>query len=215
MTTLPPCVCGHLETLHVPGGGSCTAGCDCRGYTQPLDGPASPPGGAYLDAVRRAWPDDDAVREHPDLAWSQIHELADRLAERIWPDVHHAFWPGVSSIGVGICRAPGCQRLANHYVHQVAEAPVALDEAPDDEDAVRAVHDDCDPDWCASEGHQVCGYAVLIAALDQARDILAAIRRALDDELANLADDGARPSRAVVRRIEALLAGDHEEADRG
>jgi hypothetical protein len=34
MTGLPPCACGHLECLHVPGGGSCTAGCDCRGYVR-------------------------------------------------------------------------------------------------------------------------------------------------------------------------------------
>lgn len=37
---------------------------------------------------------------------------------------------------------------------------------------------------------------------------LAAVRRALDDELANLADDGARLSHSVVRRIEAILAAE-------
>jgi hypothetical protein len=145
------CACGHLECLHIPRDGRCTgASCDCRALTEhaageayradnphdaapefpptpAVQGPSKPsgnsaPGVAYLQAVRAAWPDDDAVREYPDLAWAQIHELANRLAERIWPDVHHTFWPGVSATGATICRAPGCQRLENHYLHQTAEA---------------------------------------------------------------------------------------------
>ena len=39
-----------------------------------------------------------------------------------------------------------------------------------------------------------------------------AMRRVLDDELANLADDGARLSHSVVRRMEAVLVA--SEADR-
>ena len=45
-------------------------------------------------------------------------------------------------------------------------------------------------------------------ALADLRAAIKAIRRALDDELANLADDGARLSHSVVRRIEALLPRD-------
>lgn len=37
-------------------------------------------------------------------------------------------------------------------------------------------------------------------------EALARVRRALDDELQNLADDGARLSHSVVRRIEAALS---------
>lgn len=39
-----------------------------------------------------------------------------------------------------------------------------------------------------------------------AAEALARVRRVLDDELANLADDGARLSHSVVRRVEAALA---------
>lgn len=39
------------------------------------------------------------------------------------------------------------------------------------------------------------------------RETIARVERALDDELANLADDGARLSHSVVRRIEAALRG--------
>lgn len=50
-TPQPMCLCGHLESLHVPGGGSCTAasgGCDCRSYL--------PPGGGWADtAAARSW----------------------------------------------------------------------------------------------------------------------------------------------------------------
>lgn len=47
--------------------------------------PSSAADGPYLAAVRLAWPDDDAVRSDPDLAWSQIHELADHLAAALTP----------------------------------------------------------------------------------------------------------------------------------
>lgn len=42
----------------------------------------------------------------------------------------------------------------------------------------------------------------------QSRTAIERVRRALDDEIANLADDGARLSHAVVRRIESALAGE-------
>lgn len=44
--------------------------------------------------------------------------------------------------------------------------------------------------------------------VDRAEATIARVRRALDDELANLANDGARLSNSVVRRIEAALDGD-------
>jgi hypothetical protein len=45
------------------------------------------------------------------------------------------------------------------------------------------------------------------AELAALRERVEAMRRVLDDELANLADDGARLSHAVVRRMEAALGG--------
>lgn len=47
----------------------------------------------------------------------------------------------------------------------------------------------------------------LIPAVRELRD---RIRSVLDDELANLADDGARTSHSVVRRMEAALAPQNE-----
>lgn len=46
-----------------------------------------------------------------------------------------------------------------------------------------------------------------LKALAEAEVRLAGVRRVLDDESANLADDGARLSHSVVRRIEAVLDG--------
>ncbi len=31
--TRPPCACGHLHVVHVPGEGRCTGPCDCPAYT--------------------------------------------------------------------------------------------------------------------------------------------------------------------------------------
>ena len=46
-----------------------------------------------------------------------------------------------------------------------------------------------------------------LAERDALRATVARVERALDDEEANLADDGARLSHAVVRRLRAVLAG--------
>ncbi len=68
--------------------------------SSPAPGPSrtSAAGGPYLDAVRLAWPagDDDAVREHPDLALSQIHELADLLAAALTADPARDIWTEVA-----------------------------------------------------------------------------------------------------------------------
>lgn len=40
---------------------------------------------------------------------------------------------------------------------------------------------------------------------DATSDVARAMQRVLDDEIANLADDGARSSHAVVRRMQAVL----------
>lgn len=60
-------------------------------------------------------------------------------------------------------------------------------------------------------GTQITGRDAVDAALDlrnkrdRATEQLATARRAVADEVANLADDGARLSHGVVRRLEAVL----------
>jgi len=65
------------------------------------------------------------------------------------------------------------------------------------------------PHLTASCPEPVRDLAAKVAELER---VIANVRRALDDELANLADDGARLSHSVVRRIEAALLS--EEAQR-
>lgn len=50
------------------------------------------------------------------------------------------------------------------------------------------------------------------AELAELRAKVERVRRALDDELVNLADDGARLSHSVVRRVEAALGGGSDGA---
>lgn len=97
MTPTPPCVCGHLATLHMPhgGGGRCTgAGCDCRAYARRTTLPDEllPPAAAdrcptcqgrnrhTTDMVcmacgRDYMPDDGSHESAPGLGWKRLMGL--------------------------------------------------------------------------------------------------------------------------------------------
>lgn len=53
--------------------------------------------------------------------------------------------------------------------------------------------------------------ALAVAAVQPLAARLAKVERALDDEEANLADDGARLSHAVVRRVRAAARGEGDQ----